>query len=431
MIKHIEGKGYCVLHAHKQKEGSKTDKPAGSIIKCFDTKEEAMAMHQAIIISQQKDEMDCEFSVDRGQYEVIETSEGFLKARVTIAKVGVFPYIQSDGSIRYEAKLPEELLSAKTVSSAKGVPSTNEHPIKNNKYILVDTDNYKEFTVGSISEPVADSDSIIAFETIYDKNAIDKIKVQKHKEVSIGFTYEIDETPGVWNGIPYDVVQRNIKINHVAHVEHGRGGKDVKIHVDKGEGMQTNNQNSAAPAGNSTGDTMYSFRCDNGNDISVPKNVHDELMTMKKKIQTDSIELENLKKQLSDVHQKNEFDTMKAAVDEWKNKYQELSNSIPGMVADAAKNRIDLMNIAKSTIVDQNFDSMSDKEIKLKVIEKGLPFKSNVDTSKVSDIEINTRFDAAVEIMKYTANNKQKTGIDENIPKNGIQNLYNNFGGQK
>lgn len=48
------GNQWCVIHSHEQKPGSKTDKPAGSIIKCFDTKIEAEAMHKAILASQAK-----------------------------------------------------------------------------------------------------------------------------------------------------------------------------------------------------------------------------------------------------------------------------------------------------------------------------------------------------------------------------------------
>jgi len=47
-------KPWCIIHAHPRKKGSKTDKPPGSIIKCFATKKEADKMHQAILISQQK-----------------------------------------------------------------------------------------------------------------------------------------------------------------------------------------------------------------------------------------------------------------------------------------------------------------------------------------------------------------------------------------
>ena len=48
------GNKWCVIHKHPRKKGSKTDKPVGTVIKCFDTKEEADAMHKAILISQNK-----------------------------------------------------------------------------------------------------------------------------------------------------------------------------------------------------------------------------------------------------------------------------------------------------------------------------------------------------------------------------------------
>lgn len=49
---------WCVIHGHPQKQGSKTDKPEGSIIKCFpgteEGKKQAEAMHKAIVISKIK-----------------------------------------------------------------------------------------------------------------------------------------------------------------------------------------------------------------------------------------------------------------------------------------------------------------------------------------------------------------------------------------
>ena len=48
------GNKYCVVHGHPQKAGSKIDKPEGTVIKCFSTKEEAEAMHKAILVSQSK-----------------------------------------------------------------------------------------------------------------------------------------------------------------------------------------------------------------------------------------------------------------------------------------------------------------------------------------------------------------------------------------
>jgi len=36
------------------------------------------------------------------------------------------------------------------------------------------------------------------------------------RDVSIGFTFDTDKTPGVWNNTKYDYVQRNIFLNHIA-----------------------------------------------------------------------------------------------------------------------------------------------------------------------------------------------------------------------
>lgn len=51
MVIKKDGK-WCVVHGHPRKPGSKTDKPQGTVIKCFRTKHEADAMHFAIIASQ-------------------------------------------------------------------------------------------------------------------------------------------------------------------------------------------------------------------------------------------------------------------------------------------------------------------------------------------------------------------------------------------
>ncbi|MEX2753977.1 MAG: hypothetical protein Q6365_001195 [Candidatus Sigynarchaeota archaeon] len=48
------GNKWCVLHGHPQKAGSETDRPAGSVIKCFNTAKEAYAMHYAIVKSEER-----------------------------------------------------------------------------------------------------------------------------------------------------------------------------------------------------------------------------------------------------------------------------------------------------------------------------------------------------------------------------------------
>ena len=55
------------------------------------------------------------------------------------------------------------------------------------------------------------------------QDVLTKIREGKLRDVSIGFTYEEDRTPGEWNSQKYDYVQRNIFIDHVAApIEAGR-----------------------------------------------------------------------------------------------------------------------------------------------------------------------------------------------------------------
>lgn len=50
------------------------------------------------------------------------------------------------------------------------------------------------------------------------------------RELSAGYTCDLDWTPGKTpSGEAYDAVQKNIRINHVAIVQRGRAGQQVRI----------------------------------------------------------------------------------------------------------------------------------------------------------------------------------------------------------
>ena len=76
-----------------------------------------------------------------------------------------------------------------------------------------------------------------AFEAPYLKNelviwpqyAIDAIDSEKQKELSCGYKYRPDMTPGTYEGEDYDGVMRDIVGNHVALVKKGRAGPDVVV----------------------------------------------------------------------------------------------------------------------------------------------------------------------------------------------------------
>jgi hypothetical protein len=59
--------------------------------------------------------------------------------------------------------------------------------------------------------------------------AIDAIKSSAQKELSAGYYYDADMTPGTYEGEGYDGVMRNIVGNHLALVKAGRAGSDVVV----------------------------------------------------------------------------------------------------------------------------------------------------------------------------------------------------------
>jgi len=118
---------------------------------------------------------------------------------------------------------PEEL--------AKGASTFNNLPILN-KHIPVTVDApQKDNVVGSIgSDVVFDAPYLQASLCIWDAAAIAGVESEKQCELSCGYRYDPDMTPGTTSdGEAYDGVMRNIRGNHLALVEVGRAGPDVVV----------------------------------------------------------------------------------------------------------------------------------------------------------------------------------------------------------
>lgn len=126
--------------------------------------------------------------------------------------------------------------SGKSLASYKGKPVILTHEAG-----LVDVDNVQQEHIGTIlSEGIQDGDNVRAQIVIHDAESLD----YGLRELSLGYTQTPDETPGVWNGQPYDAIQRNIQINHLALVEKARAGEQARLNIDGEE--QGGNQMSKA-----------------------------------------------------------------------------------------------------------------------------------------------------------------------------------------
>ena len=168
--------------------------------------------------------------------ETYFTPEGYLIDNPILTRVGIFEYHNPDGTIRRELRLPEEVFAAESLASYKGKPVILTHEAG-----LVDVENVQQEHIGTIlSEGIQDGDNVRAQIVIHDAESLD----YGLRELSLGYTQTPDETPGVWNGQPYDAIQRNIQINHLALVEKARAGEQARLNIDGEE--QGGNQMSKA-----------------------------------------------------------------------------------------------------------------------------------------------------------------------------------------
>src|SRR5699024_3509163 len=153
------------------------------------------------------------------------TDEGYLADRPVLTSTGIFEYTNPDGSIRRELRLPEEVFRPESLKSYRGKPIVITHDAG-----IITKDNVHENSVVTIlSEGYRSGNNVVADIVIHDTDAMKNAGL---KELSLGYNLDLDETPGVWNGQPYDAIQRNIIINHLALVMDARAGDQARLNID-------------------------------------------------------------------------------------------------------------------------------------------------------------------------------------------------------
>lgn len=157
----------------------------------------------------------------------VRLPNGFVRAEGYLTRSGIFVYRDGQGNTVRELRPPEEVFHPDSLASFALVPVTNDHPSE-----LLTADNAKQYAVGSVSESVVpEGDKVRAVLMITDASAIEALDAGK-SELSCGYTADVVQEAGVWQGQPYDAVQRNIRGNHVALVDAGRAGPACAIRMD-------------------------------------------------------------------------------------------------------------------------------------------------------------------------------------------------------
>lgn len=300
---------------------------------------------------------------------------GYLNVkRVPIARVMVQPYRLADGSIEMEAKLPNQLLSEATVASANMKPVTDGHPDG-----LVTKNNSQELLKGmTASNAHIEGNMLYNDITITDAALIDKVRNNGKRELSIGFETEIVPQSGELNGVHYDSVQKNIKINHVAVVERGRAGHEVRLLGDAAIAVEENKGASMETTKVRLGDS----------DINVAVSDAEKVTKLDAENSEKSKRIDSLKGQIKELQAKLEEEEGKtksaqdkadAALkenDTLKSKYE--GDSFDEKVQKAMEARMDLIDTVRPYLGDSyDFKGKDEKALKVDAIKE----KRGVDLS--------------------------------------------------
>jgi uncharacterized protein len=164
-----------------------------------------------------------------------ETPEGYLVVQARVARTGIQTYKGSELGINDRDTIrlyrPEdEVFKQGSMSSYAHRPVTLDHPKQ-----MVDASNWKKTAVGQTGEEVVRDGSFVRVPmVIMDADAIKAVK-SGVRELSMGYSCNIELVDGVTpDGQPYDAIQRDLRMNHLAIVPVARGGSQLRI-GDNGE----------------------------------------------------------------------------------------------------------------------------------------------------------------------------------------------------
>ena len=369
-----------------------------------------------------------EYRIDNATLSNVKFDNGMLTAKVNLTKAGVYPYLYSDGRLIKEAKLPEEIFSQATIDSANGAVITDNHPDINQDSGLVNSSNYSKLVKGNVFNVKQDGLFLSGLEKVFDSDLQKRILSGEQIQVSIGFEQKTDWTPGEYNGERYDCVQRDIRINHIAHVEKGRAGEECRTILDSNKDyaiMQeaTNTMNETKP-------TKITWRVDN-KDYSIDKAIIDKavLSTVKKDedapmdatttpaadlpdapkpidaamIAEDAKKLNAIMTTLQGKFGVNSIEELTALIDAQKaviEAYQAKAAAAPLVEAAVADSMLVIRNAENFGV---KVDSMNPIEIRKAFISKFLPSytKGKLDAMETNVLRIT--YDAACEVAKNTS----------------------------
>ena len=172
---------------------------------------------------------------DKATSKRSKDANGFLIIKDNpIAKAGVFDYLLSELKADINADDDRVVKVYRPFSELERIKdSFANKPIKMNHHWVGDETNTADGAIGSIIEADEANGYLRADLIIYNPELIEKIENGELIELSPAYTGEEIDEQGRYNGEAYEYKQKLGEVNHLAVVETGRSGKDLKIYDSK------------------------------------------------------------------------------------------------------------------------------------------------------------------------------------------------------
>lgn len=309
---------------------------------------------------------------------------GFLQVPGRVARTGVQQYLASElgltdrppNSLVNVYRPPEEVFKVESLASYDNADITVEHPSD-----LVDSTTFKTVSAGhAMSSGRPEGDYVIVDLLVKDQYAIDCIEKGK-AELSAGYVSELIAKDGIApDGTPYEFIQIDISINHIALCDNARAGHLArlfdnhrvenkvmpKVILDKGVEVEVADSSTQTLI-----QSMFDSLTKRLKDAEeTAEKTEEELLAEKAKSDLKDEEIEELKKTTSE-------------------------DSINRRLNEVMKTMDHAQKIAGKEFISDSLDPMKIKRAAL--AEIGKKCKSYDSWDKAPDIYVNAFFDAAAE----------------------------------
>lgn len=352
----------------------------------------------------------------------VTDADGFLRDSPIVARTGIYIYQQPDGTIIREYRPPEEVFDTDSEASFVGKPIVVGHPASG----IVNSDTAQDLAIGTIlsSGYQKDETNIACDIVIHNPSAIGE-----KRGLSLGYRVDIEEAPGITpDGQQYDVIQRNIRINHLAVVDRGRAGAKARLNLDGDEIIEGV-------------ETKMKIKIDSV-DFEVDEKIANYVNSLQNKEENARVKLDTANTELKSVKEQNA--ALKADADDKKAKLDAMTAERDGLkakvdAADAEKEkavkeaveavkadmqeRAELEETAKIAKVEKT-DGLTNAELKAGIVKAAFGEKFKLDGA--SDAYLDGAYSAAKEMLRNdNAKNqavKAKGGAEKQEAKNDSAN---------